>query len=480
MKLFICLFLAVVFMPQTTTAQVFFPTGEKLTYNVSFANFTDAAQIEIAANGKEKLNDREVYVVRARIRTGGALQAALFDLDDSRTTFLATETLLPIRAERFASDDGKTSEIKRDFAENQILGEANLHDLLSAFYLIRRANAPTNFKVWEREKIYVANLQTNGRETISTALGAFNALVLQIGADDKVFNRWKPRVYLSDDERRLPLLFSLKLPQGELRADLVSVETISGDSSATAAPMSPRATAAPNSPKTPRAISKPKPYVDNQPLDSTLPFALGEKLTFEILRNGQKIGAANLQVKERKQFFGRDGVLLSANGSLSGEAHTIESYINPEFLVPYRQEIRLSGSLRGFNQTLLFEQDKGKASAERAANIDIPVGTHDFLSFFYALRAFHYSFGQNSPDVRAAVFFGNAPTVVSLKPKREKLDFNGQKVPTVALAVFTGNPQIDSLNFRLWLSDDGRRLPLRLTFNTPSGAFQANLIALQQ
>jgi hypothetical protein len=40
------------------------------------------------------------------------------------------------------------------------------------------------------------------------------------------------------------------------------------------------------------------------------------------------------------------------------------------------------------------------------------------------------------------------------------------------ISVTTGNPQIDALNLRLWLSTDDKRLPLRFTL----GGYQADLI----
>ena len=488
MKYFLFIFTAfVLFLAQKAQAQnaPTFPAGEKLTYNVSFATFTDAASIEIYAAGKEKLNDREVNVVRAKVRTTGMVQATLIDLNNDYTTFLSPETGLPARVEKFLRDDGKNTEIKRDFAENQTASELNVHDLFSAFYQMRRMDfantTPQPIRVWENEKTYLANLQVVGREHVSTATGAFNAFVVQLNTDDKNFNRYKTKIYFSDDERRVPVMFRLKMPQGELRAELISLETILTEPVAVVPTPQPTPVISPT-PRLPRPTPTPKPYVENVPLDADLPFALGEKLTFEVIRGGQNIGTVNFEVKERKLFNNRDSVLLSATSQtgsgIFAATDKIESYIDPNYLVPYRQEIRLSGGLAGYNQTINFNQELGFAVNEKGLRTEMPVGTHDALSFVYALRAFRFTFGQkNAYDTRAAVFLGDAPIVVTLTPTREMIDFNGKKVNTIALTMRTGNPQIDSLNFRLWLTEDSRRLPLRLIFNTPLGAIQANLTA---
>lgn len=467
------------------------PVGEKLTYNVSFASFTDAAYVELYSAGREKLGEREVYAVRAKVRTTGAVQASLLDLNNDYTTLLAVENGLPVRAERFVRDDEKDAESSRDFAENQTVSELNLHDVISAVYQLRRIElnekTATSIKIWDNEKIYDAKFQIVGRETLPSSLGAVNTLIVQVKTKDDVFNRYHVKIYLSDDERKLPVLITAKLPQGLIRADLSSVQIVAPQPVPVVQPTPPVTTPTPIVRPTPRPSPTPKPYVDNQPLDPALPFALGEKLTFDVLRGEQKVGTVTMAVKDRKQHFGRDSVLLSitagGGSSLFNPNDKIESYIDPNSIVPLRHEINLNGVLNGFNQLLEFDQQNGFATTGKAARVEIPVGTYDVLSFIYALRAFNYSFARKPQGdfqgTKASLFLGDAPQILTLTPVRETIDFNNQKVKTIALTTQTGNPQIDSLGLKLWLSDDARRLPLKLTLNSPQGAIQAVLIAYQ-
>ncbi len=481
------------------TAAPAFPTGEKLTYNLSFATFTDAGTIELYAAGQDKLAERTANVLRARVRTNGIVQSTLIDLNDDLTTFLDRETSLPLRAVRILYLDGKQTEARRDFSENQMViptlnlpanqpaADANVFDLLSAIYQIRHLDfnntAVQPLKVWENDKVYNVKLQVSGRENVSTATGAFNAFVVQISTDDKVFNRYKAKIYLSDDERHLPVLMSLKLPQGELRAELISVEILQPEPvvAVVVPPTIPQPT--PVIVPTPRPQPTPKPYFDNQPLEADLPFTLGEKLDFEVLRAGQKIASVRSEIKERKQFAARDSVLLSVTAQPFGNSNVfaagdkIESYIDPNYLVPLRQEIKLNGALIGFNQSLNFDQEHGVVTTDKGLRAEIPVGTFDPLSFVYALRAFRFSDApNNSSGTRAAIFLNGAPVIVTLKPTREAIEFAGRRTAAIVLTIITDNPQIDSLGLKLWISDDGRRLPLKLTFNTPTGAIQVNLI----
>ena len=62
--------------------------------------------------------------------------------------------------------------------------------------------------------------------------------------------------------------------------------------------------------------------------------------------------------------------------------------------------------------------------------------------------------------------------------KREVVELSGQKIPALALSLTTDDPQSDKYQFRLWVSDDKRRLPLRLTCVTELGALRADLVIL--
>jgi hypothetical protein len=55
------------------------------------------------------------------------------------------------------------------------------------------------------------------------------------------------------------------------------------------------------------------------------------------------------------------------------------------------------------------------------------------------------------------------------------LDLSGQKVPAIMLLLTTDDPQPDRLQIRIWVGDDSRRLPLRITMTSELGAARADL-----
>ena len=112
--------------------------------------------------------------------------------------------------------------------------------------------------------------------------------------------------------------------------------------------------------------------------------------------------------------------------------------------------------------------------------IDIPIGTHNILSLAFAIRSFNLkpSLVAKNPvnDTRVAVLIGANTSVFILRPSNaETLTLNGEKISVQAISITTGNPQVDALNLqpRIWLSNDERRLPIRLMM----GSYQADLVS---
>lgn len=220
-------------------------------------------------------------------------------------------------------------------------------------------------------------------------------------------------------------------------------------------------------------------------LPAGLPFAAGEQLNFNIyLENGsQSVGLASFQVRARSKYFGRDGLMLTGKAQTTGTAQSIlpaddliTTYVDPNTLLPFRSEMSLQESRRHLNQTVLFDQDRGNATAEGGARMEVPVGTYDLLSAFYALRSFNLK--SPKPNAVSLLINNRARTLFITFLKRETIELGGQQIPAIQLSLTTDDPEPDSNGLRLWVSEDQRRLPLRITAITPSGKVRGDLAIL--
>src|SRR5262249_28821190 len=136
----------------------------------------------------------------------------------------------------------------------------------------------------------------------------------------------------------------------------------------------------------------------------------------------------------------------------------ITSYVDPATLLPFRTEFIFNELKHYASRNYNLDQDRGAVTSDdNRQRIEIPVGTHDLLSAFYAIRTFDLAIQKSNAISIMAV---NHPRALIVKAeRREVLDLGGQKIPTIMLSLKTDDPMPDRLQVRIWLGDDVRRLP---------------------
>ncbi len=465
-------------------------TGERLTYNVSFSNFISAAHVELQVGARGVFFGREGIQLRAHVETTGVVYAALFAINNDYVTYVDPATGLPFHSQQVVLEATRTSDTERTF--NEPAGAAAIpstlrtgessgtYDFLSAIYRLRALplveGSTYYLSVRGETEDYQAEVKVTGRQTIKTTGGSFNTLVSQVRVtNNSRANNYRIRIFFSDDERHVPVLITARIAAGELRAELAGSEFV-------------KPVAAPTTPVTP-PIAGPTPVVPPQPpadsgngnLDN-LPFKVGEQLNYQIFLGDTTppAGTATFQVRARARHFDRDALLFTLRAQTTNAAQRlffandqISSYVDPKTLLPFRSEMNLTEGARRLNQTLTINQDHGTATSDKGERIEIPIGTHEYLSFFYLARTFNIT-----PPRRNAVsiLVNNQPkTLFITSLKRETIQIGSQSIPAIQLSLTTDDPQPDKYLFRVWISDDRRRLPLRLTASTKLGQIRADL-----
>lgn len=242
-------------------------------------------------------------------------------------------------------------------------------------------------------------------------------------------------------------------------------------------------TPAPGTPRLP-VTTPTQPAPDDGALTG-LPFKVGEQLNYQLFLPTikQPIASASFQVRSRSKYFDHDGLLFNVTAQTTNAlqhlfvaSDTISSYSDPKTLLPFQTELNLSEGRRRFVTKLTINQDYGTATTEKGVRIEIPVGTHDYLSFFYALRTFNL----NPPRKNAvSILVNNKPKTLFISAvKRESIQLGSQTIPSIQISLTTDDAQSDKFQLRAWISDDRRRLPLRLTAVTELGPLTADLAIL--
>jgi Protein of unknown function (DUF3108) len=454
-----------------------FKIGEKLTYNVSFGRFKNAGYAEIAVVSRGKLSDKDAVELHSKFKTNELVAAAFYLLDDSRVTFASAETGLPI----YIRKTSNAGILPKEAVNNYLSAPTQNFDLLTLIYRIRNAGGIGSFLLQEDEKIYTVNAQTGLSRKIKTDAGEFDTTVSTIQSEfftEKGLTDF--RVNFSSDEQKIPVLIRFKTSKGEFRASLASIQNAAPEPETTPTPAP-----TPTPIQTPTPIPTPTPSLDNQPLSTNLPFVLGESLEYKITANNQNVGSFLLQAKERKIVDRRDTLFLSATISnvekgigIFNVGDAIIAQVNAETLAPQQFEVKFSGTLSSFNQSARFDQERGIATFGGTNQTQIPINTHSLLSLVYAIRSFNLKPSKDSKnpinDTRVAVFYGTQFYVFTLRPlESELINLRGEKVTAQLITVVTGNPQLDALFLRVWMSNDEKRTPLRFAI----GGYQADLVS---
>ena len=458
--------------------------GERLTYNVSFSNFPDAAHVEVEVMSRGMHFGREAVQLRAHVETNGVINVALFAINNDYMTYVDPATGLPFRTEESARDAIRSADSVQDFSQpagNEAIppkqrGFPGTYDFLSAFYRARAlplaSGAVYDLTVRGQGVDYHAELKVVGRDNIRTNVGSFPTIVTEVKVSGSPLKNLK--VYFSDDERHVPVLITARVRSGDLKAELAGSELIKLPDEATVRTPAPVvATPAPMPTTTPPALSE------------NLPFKIGEQLNYQVFigSNNTPMGLATFQVRGRQRYFDRDGVLLNVTAQTTGAAAAlfvardqIDSYVDPKALLPFRTVMNLVEGRRRLNQTLTVNQEQGVATSENGTRIEMPVGTHDYVSFFYVLRTFNFAVKKKQA---LAVLVENKPKTLFLEAQeRASIQLGNRTVPAIALSITTDDPQPDKYQLRLWISDDRQRLPLRLTCMTKLGPLRADLAIL--
>jgi hypothetical protein len=302
----------------------------------------------------------------------------------------------------------------------------------------------------------------------------FNTIATQVRLSTSS-ESYKIYARFSEDESHVPVLLTSKVRGGEIRAELAGSMIVE--------PPAPTATPAP----TPRPAPTTQPTIPETPVpsDENWPFSVGEELNYRVFlgESNATAGTVTFQVRGRSRYFNRNGLLFTVKAQTTGTIarlfvanDQISTYVDPKTLLPYRTELNLSEGKRKKNQTLTINQDNGTLSTG-GKTIQIPVGTHDYLSFFYALRTFNLT-----PQRRNAIsiLVEDGPKTLAVNAgKREIISLGEQKIPAIPLSLTTPDDRDnDKYQLRIWVSDDRRRLPLRITAKTEIGAVRADLVIL--
>lgn len=224
-------------------------------------------------------------------------------------------------------------------------------------------------------------------------------------------------------------------------------------------------------------------------VERTVPFTIGETLTYDVSWSSYlTAGTIVASVKEKRPSFNSTAYYIVAEGrptpliaKLYPLYYKMDTLVDAYTLLPQRGSVYSEEGSRHRFRATLFDRATRKAQFEyrttTTVKADFPISpvVQDALSALYVLRAIPVKAGDrmtmpvsdNGTNYKVQVEIG--------APERVKVPMGEVSAWKLKPTIFDESGKSVGRNLGIWLSDDARRLPVKVQGDLPVGSFVLNL-----
>lgn len=216
-----------------------FRVGEKLTYDIRWYGVT-AGLAELTVKAKTHYNGHEVYHLVSRA-TGAGVVGKLYTVDDRLEVFVDVQGLYPYYAS-LRQKEGKRKKDKEVYFDQDrrevtyitnrgrprtLSVPPEVKELLSSLYYFRtqglKVGSTVPLNVFSLKRSYTVEVKVLRKETIETFSGPAETYVIQphVSLNGQPQTREESLIWLTADERRLPVKIKTKVRLGYIEATLI-------------------------------------------------------------------------------------------------------------------------------------------------------------------------------------------------------------------------------------------------------------------
>jgi hypothetical protein len=220
-----------------------------------------------------------------------------------------------------------------------------------------------------------------------------------------------------------------------------------------------------------------------------VPFKIGETLTYDVSWSSYlTAGTAVATVKEKKPSFNSSAYYIVAEGRptpLVGKLYSLyykmDTLLDSYTLLPQRGSVYSEEGSRHRFKVTTFDHAAHKVYFEYQAagtatdNFTVPPYVQDALSAIYVLRSVPLKAGDRM-TMPVTDNGSNYKVQVDVAPtERLKTPFGEANAWKLRLGIFDAGGKPQGRNIAMWISEDARRLPMKLQAELPVGSFNLNL-----
>jgi len=222
---------------------VAFAGGEYLRFDINYGFVTAA---EAVMKTRDTLfHGRKCHIVEFTLSSKPFFDA-FYRVRDRYFTLIDAEGLFPWRFEQHIREGGFSKDFVAEFDQvNHVARTTNgsypippyVQDMMSAFYFSRTldySGMATGQKVhlqnFYKDSTYELDVKFRGRQTIEVEAGKFNCIVIEpLAKEGGLFkSEGKVYVWLTDDDRKMPVMVSTKIAIGNVDSELVEYVGVVG------------------------------------------------------------------------------------------------------------------------------------------------------------------------------------------------------------------------------------------------------------
>jgi hypothetical protein len=226
-----------------------FSYGERLSFEIGYGFITAAEAFMNISPSPVVMNGRETYEVNFDVNSRSSFDI-IFKVRDNYKTYLDSKGLFPWKFEQhireqnykkdfeayFLPDSHKVKTVINYSERREFEAPSYVQDIFSAFYYIRSLDLRNSKNgdvittdAFNDDKHFSLVVRIIGREEIDVPAGEFKTIIvkpeLQEGFTSKTSDIF---VYLSDDERKIPVKVKMKIVIGSLVGELTEYSGLNG------------------------------------------------------------------------------------------------------------------------------------------------------------------------------------------------------------------------------------------------------------
>ena len=220
-----------------------FTVGEKLTFDIDWGPANVGTAV-MAVPRIKKYNGRDVYEIRTQALSNKFI-STVYRVDDQIVSYVDTAGIFSWRTEKELNE---WSIFKGDWKQKRLFmfdHEKNLAyslrdtveipeyclDVISAFFYVRTQDLQVGKTIeiphYDNDKVYYLTVEIQKKQQVRVPAGKFNCIVVEPKLKTQALFKHEGRIkiYLTDDEKKIPVMMVSKVTFGQIAAKLTKIET---------------------------------------------------------------------------------------------------------------------------------------------------------------------------------------------------------------------------------------------------------------